>query len=67
MAFAPWHVQVYAGELEERYCQLLRSGMAITVNSDDPAYFGGYINDNYAYVAKVGHQAKASACHNGSP
>ncbi|GAB4817172.1 hypothetical protein N2152v2_004218 [Parachlorella kessleri] len=46
-------LQVYAGELEERYCQLLRSGLAITVNSDDPAYFGGYINDNYAYVAKV--------------
>ena len=22
-------------------------GVAVTVNSDDPAYFGGYVNDNY--------------------
>ena len=27
--------------------QLLAAGLAATVNSDDPAYFGGYVNDNY--------------------
>ena len=27
--------------------QLLDAGVAVTVNSDDPAYFGGYVNDNY--------------------
>jgi len=27
---------------------LLDEGVAVTVNSDDPAYFGGYVNDNYA-------------------
>ena len=27
--------------------QLLDAGLAATVNSDDPAYFGGYINDNF--------------------
>lgn len=27
--------------------RLLDEGLAATVNSDDPAYFGGYINDNY--------------------
>lgn len=26
---------------------LLDAGLAATVNSDDPAYFGGYINDNF--------------------
>jgi len=26
---------------------LLESGIMATVNSDDPAYFGGYVNDNY--------------------
>jgi adenosine deaminase len=26
---------------------LLDSGLCVTVNSDDPAYFGGYINDNF--------------------
>jgi adenine deaminase len=27
--------------------QLLDAGIAATVNSDDPAYFGGYMNDNF--------------------
>jgi len=27
--------------------QLLDAGLCATVNSDDPAYFGGYINDNF--------------------
>ena len=27
--------------------QLLDAGLCATVNSDDPAYFGGYLNDNY--------------------
>jgi adenosine deaminase len=27
--------------------QLLQAGLCATVNSDDPAYFGGYLNDNY--------------------
>lgn len=26
---------------------LLERGLRVTVNSDDPAYFGGYVNDNY--------------------
>ncbi|WP_118179670.1 adenosine deaminase [Paraburkholderia phosphatilytica] len=26
---------------------LLDEGVAVTVNSDDPAYFGGYVNENY--------------------
>jgi len=25
---------------------LLRAGLCVTINSDDPAYFGGYLNDN---------------------
>lgn len=27
--------------------QLLEAGLAVTINSDDPAYFGGYLNDNF--------------------
>jgi len=27
--------------------QLLEAGLMVTVNSDDPAYFGGYVNDNF--------------------
>jgi adenosine deaminase len=26
---------------------MLHAGLVATVNSDDPAYFGGYINQNY--------------------
>jgi adenine deaminase len=29
---------------------MLDSGLAVTLNSDDPAYFGGYVNDNYRAV-----------------
>ena len=32
---------------------LLRAGVSVTVNSDDPSYFGGYINDNYLAIAKA--------------
>jgi adenosine deaminase len=26
---------------------MLKLGLVATVNSDDPAYFGGYVNDNF--------------------
>ncbi len=29
---------------------LLKAGIAVTINSDDPAYFGGYLNANYLAV-----------------
>ena len=29
----------------------LEAGLLVTVNSDDPAYFGGYINQNYREIA----------------
>ncbi len=33
--------------------RMLRLGLRVTVNSDDPAYFGGYINDNYRALATM--------------
>lgn len=33
------------------FARLLRAGVAVTINSDDPAYFGGYIADNYRATA----------------
>jgi adenosine deaminase len=30
---------------------LLEAGVAVTINSDDPAYFGGYIGENYRQIA----------------
>ena len=34
--------------------QLLKRGILATVNSDDPAYFGGYISANYAAARAAG-------------
>ena len=31
--------------------RMIERGLMVTVNSDDPAYFGGYINENYQAVA----------------
>lgn len=33
--------------------RMLEAGLCATVNSDDPAYFGGYIGDNYRTVASA--------------
>ncbi|RYY32730.1 MAG: adenosine deaminase, partial [Sphingomonadales bacterium] len=33
---------------------MLRAGLRATINSDDPAYFGGYVNDNFAAIARTG-------------
>jgi len=35
--------------------RLLDAGLCVTVNSDDPAYFGGYVGENYrASAAALG-------------
>ncbi len=33
--------------------EMLEKGLIVTVNSDDPAYFGGYINENFLAVAEA--------------
>jgi adenosine deaminase len=33
--------------------QLLDRGLCVTINSDDPAYFGGYITENFLAVQKA--------------
>jgi adenosine deaminase len=33
--------------------QLMAAGLRVTVNSDDPAYFGGYVNQNYRAVQRA--------------
>jgi adenosine deaminase len=32
---------------DHNIAQLLKAGLCVTINSDDPAYFGGYMNDNF--------------------
>lgn len=33
--------------------RMLEAGLLVTVNSDDPAYFGGYVGDNYEALRDV--------------
>lgn len=33
--------------------RLLQHGVHVTVNSDDPSYFGGYMNDNFIAIAEA--------------
>ena len=33
--------------------RLLQQGLCVTVNSDDPAYFGGYMNDNFIAITEA--------------
>ncbi len=32
--------------------RMMDKGLVVTVNSDDPAYFGGYVNQNYSAVSE---------------
>jgi len=38
---------VFKTMAEHNLPQLLADGLVATINSDDPAYFGGYMNDNF--------------------
>jgi adenosine deaminase len=31
----------------------MEAGLMVTINSDDPAYFGGYMNENYPQIASA--------------
>jgi adenosine deaminase len=40
---------------EHNLKQLLEADLCVTINSDDPAYFGGYIGENYLQTQKALH------------
>ncbi|MCY4560626.1 MAG: adenosine deaminase [Chloroflexi bacterium] len=42
------HMLGVVGALDQHpLLAMLEAGLSVTLNSDDPAYFGGYVNDNY--------------------
>ena len=43
-------LRVYDKMADHNIARLLAQGLLVTINSDDPAYFGGHLNDNYAAV-----------------
>ena len=32
---------------------MMKKGLLVTINSDDPAYFGGYMNENFIGIANA--------------
>ncbi|TCI03621.1 adenosine deaminase [Corallincola luteus] len=49
--FSNIKLKVFADLASSNLQALLDAGLCVTINSDDPAYFGGYINDNILQVA----------------
>lgn len=52
-------LKVYKDMRQHNIGQLLKQGLCVTVNSDDPAYFGGYVLDNYVAIAEALDLSKA--------
>ena len=52
-------LKVYNDMRQHNIGQLLQQGLCVTVNSDDPAYFGGYVLDNYVAIAEALDLSKA--------
>jgi adenine deaminase len=52
-------LKVYANMAQHNLKRLLDRGLCVTVNSDDPAYFGGYVVENYLAVQQALDLSKA--------
>src|SRR6266508_1591577 len=46
-------LRVFADLRQHNLGNMLERGLLVTINSDDPAYFGGYIADNYIATAEA--------------
>lgn len=46
-------LRVFPTLADHNLAELLQRGLRVTINSDDPAYFGGYIADNYVATARA--------------
>ena len=46
-------LRVFPSLAEHNLKRLLKQGLVVTINSDDPAYFGGYVGDNYVAASEA--------------
>ncbi|MCE0494330.1 adenosine deaminase [Vibrio salinus] len=46
-------LKVFKEMKDHNVVSLLKQGLCVTINSDDPAYFGGYMTDNFVAVAEA--------------
>ncbi len=44
-------LKVFDNMAQHNVLRLLEQGLCVTINSDDPAYFGGYMNANFVALA----------------
>ncbi|MEF1311098.1 adenosine deaminase [Vibrio mytili] len=49
---------VFEDMTQHNIVDLLRKGVAVTINSDDPSYFGGYMTDNFLAVSQAHPMSK---------
>jgi adenosine deaminase len=54
-------LKVFADMSEHTILQMLERGVCVTVNSDDPAYFGGYMTENFVALSDALAITKAQA------
>jgi adenosine deaminase len=54
---------VYGEMADHNLATLLADGLCVTVNSDDPAYFGGYMNQNFLETFAALPQLGARQAH----
>lgn len=61
-------LRVFPTMREHNLARLLRRGVCVSLHSDDPAYFRGYLNDNYLAAAdalSLGHDEIVTLAKNG--
>lgn len=54
-------LKVFADMSEHTILEMLERGVCVTVNSDDPAYFGGYMTENFVALADALGMTKTQA------
>ena len=60
-------LRVFDKAADHHLVRLLDAGLVVTVNSDDPAYFGGYVNDNFIQMFEalpLGREHAYQMAHN---
>jgi adenosine deaminase len=56
-------LRVFDRLADHNLADLLHAGIKATINSDDPAYFGGYLNDNFIATFEALPQLGAAAAY----
>jgi adenosine deaminase len=54
-------LRVFDDMTQHNILEMLEAGVCVTVNSDDPAYFGGYMTENFLALAKHLKMTKTQA------